>query len=347
MSNTATMMGLGSGSAATQAPKTRAYVACSASARFTALDISDPSNITVLSSLYDGTILNDIKALDLDLERNAAILVSSQNRIITVDISDPTNMSIIGSLQDAYNLDDCEGVKVNTTEQVAYVTAEDDYKFTVVDISNLSSMSVLGSYSNSTYMTMPRDVVFDASTNTTFVAVNSPGRIFAFDVSTPSSPAYVGLLTTVDLTSALFIAPDLANKTLYVTTHTGSSSSVASVDITSPSSMSVLDTINPSGQDECWSPAIDLTRSVLFVPSNTGPLTVIDVSNPSNMTEISYQNIGASNAYAVHDDATSTLYVSWTNNIKSFDTTDTSALVELDALNDTTNLYFAGAIVLA
>ena len=347
MSNTATMMGLGSG-AATQAPKTRAYVACSASARFTALDISDPSNITVLSSLYDGTILNDIKALDLDIERNAAILVSSQNRIITVDISDPTNMSIIGSLQDAYNLDDCEGVKVNTTAQVAYVTTEDDYKFTIVDISNLSSPSVVGQIQNSASFVQLRAVEFDADTDTAYILSYGTSRVMSIDVSTASSPAAIQFLqNTTTLTNVTFSASDFVNKKLYVTTHSGASSSVASVDITSPSSMSVLDTINPSGQDECWSPAIDLTRSVLFVPSNTGPITMIDVSDPSNMTEISYQNIGASNAYAVHDDATSTLYVSWTNNIKSFDTTDTSALVELDALNDTTNLYFAGAIVLA
>lgn len=345
MSNTAMMMGLSSGAGSTPAlPKTRAYVACSASARFTALDITDPSNITVLSSLYDGTILNDIKALDLDLERNAAILVSNQNRIITVDISDPTNMSIIGSLQDAQNLDDCYGVKINTTTQVAYVTTEDDYKFTIVDISNLASPSVVGFIQNSASLTQLRAVEFDADTDTAYILSRATDRVMSIDVSTASSPVFFQLLqNTTTLDEATFSAADFANSKLYVCKKNG----VTSVDITSPSNMSVLDTIDPSGQSECWSPAIDLTRSVLFVPSNTGPVTMIDVSDPSNMTEISYQNIGAANAYAAHDDVTSTLYVSWTNNIKSFDTTDTSALVELDALNDTTNLYFAGAIALA
>lgn len=343
MSNLAMMMGLGSG-AAPAAPKTRAYVVTQGSARITALDISDPTNITVLGSLYNGTILNDVVAIDLDIERNTAVLVSKQDRIITVDISDPANMTITGSLQDNTNLDLCRGVKVNPTEQVAYVTAENYYQFNVVDISNLSSPSLVGTYRNTASFVGLKDVAFDPDTNTVYMLSYGTDRVISIDVSNASSPAGLQFLqNTTTLDQATFSVPDFANGKLYVSKNNG----VTSVDITNPSSMSVLDTIDPSGQLECWSPAIDLTRSVLFVPSNTGPITMIDVSDPSNMTEISYQNITASNAYAAHDDATSTLYVSYNSNLKSFDTTDTSSLVELDALSDSTNLLYAGAIVLA
>ena len=157
---------------------------------FRSLDVSDPSNISQLSSITIATGLTQYAGggIAIDRDNNVAYTVNSGTTLTAIDISDPSNLSILDTLVFGVRLTD---VVIDPTTSVVYVSdrqgggAAGIYS---IDISNPSNMSILDSHNGGVYYTdnlvdLDIDIV-----NKRLVAANQAGYcVVTFDISNPSS----------------------------------------------------------------------------------------------------------------------------------------------------------------
>lgn len=157
------------------------------------VDISDPSNLTLLASLAVPGF-----ALGIAVDGDYAFITASSSGLQVVDISDPANPQLVGSL-----LTPGFASEVVVSGNHAYVA---DYSgdLQVVDVSNPALPFLAGTYStpgNVDGIAVDGDLAFLADENFGLSIV---------DVADPTNPTFVGFLDTAGSARGISVDGDLA-----------------------------------------------------------------------------------------------------------------------------------------
>lgn len=250
-----------------------------------AVDVSDPSAMTIASTIPDSSVYRAHR-IALNAPNSVAYtLGQSTGLFATTDISDPSNMALLGVLTGLGTR--TADFDVDLTLNIAYISHTDSGTITAVDISNASSLSITSSLTVAD-LAGAYGVAHDPTTSITYVTSSAAGGHFltALDTSTPSAMAVEGTLTDPAADQGYGVAVDPANSVAYV----GADGTLVSVDITTPSAMTVLDTLALAGGYYLW---LDADNQVLYVGQGSDPtlpgssgngVVAVDVSDPSLMS---------------------------------------------------------------
>jgi len=218
---------------------------------FQTVDISDPSNLTILGSgitsylpWISGTVTG-WPAIDSSAGR---AFVPSQPDIITMmNISTPSSPSEVTYLYDATNLDRAHFIRLNTATEELFVTCYDDMALTSVDYSVSGGTLTVNSkfvMTPSVAGGLPQGLRLDLTNDIAYVAAAQADEIFAIDISNPASMSQLGsLYSTTYFNSTRDLEIDVTNSVLYGVGSITGNGVFTSVDISNPASMSVIDSI--------------------------------------------------------------------------------------------------------
>jgi Tfp pilus assembly protein PilV len=146
--------------------------------------------------------------------------------------------------------------------------------YVIVDVSNPALPLVVG---NAVVPGGLRDIRI--SGNYAFITSTDNSReILVYDISIPALPVQVDTLNLSGSTNGY--ALDLVGDVLHVVRQ-GSSVQYLTIDISDPTNISVLDSVNASGSSR----DIEIAGDYAFVGSNSNPveIEIFDISNPSNI----------------------------------------------------------------
>ena len=201
-----------------------AYVTASYSNRLTVLDISDPHNPTIVSSLQDSNRLN----FDVDVAvQNGYAYVADQasglGRMAVVDVRDPVHPLVAGSVTNSTLLNGAYRIRVRGN--FAYVSAVYAAAVSAIDISNPQAPQFLNGYQSTALLN--RTTGLDVDSTSQFVVGVSPylstesQPIYPPYPLMPGGPVDTGTVTVASLDpSPLSIAINQASKPPNPTTQT-------------------------------------------------------------------------------------------------------------------------------
>ncbi|MBT4837875.1 MAG: hypothetical protein HON94_11070 [Methylococcales bacterium] len=225
-----------------------------------------------------GTVGN-INAKDVFVSENFAYVAdSSLPGLIIVDVSSPTSPVIVGSVKTARN-----GNRMDVFFKNNIVYIIDDYVFQVIDVSTPTSPSIISSLTlnpSNTLTQVGSDlIVID---NHAYIGTNN--LMTVVNVSTPTSLQVVDSITVPTDISKIVIEGNFA----YILSGS-STASIEIYDITSPSSLTKVSSINFSSIADY---GIDVNGNFLYVmglQSSSG-LFVFDISSPSSPKKVAFFN---------------------------------------------------------
>jgi len=239
-----------------------------------AIDVSNPSSISQISSKSG---YSQARFVDLDTSAKVAFIDNnSLKRLYAVDVSNPASMVDLSFVSYA---DTQYFGAYDQTNKILFRTTGLSQKIQIFDASNPSSMALLIEWSPGTNQ-WPYGIAVDEANQVAFYAdYNSPGYLRSFDYSTPGSPSLLGFVNIGAYGQG--VAIDLVNRVCYVALL--NSNTISAVDISNPSSMSLLGTLTVSLPYQL---ELDVDSGVLYCAGRSYGLgiTSIDVSNPASMT---------------------------------------------------------------
>lgn len=179
---------------------TVAYVCCkqSSSSRLTAVDVSDPTNPSVLGSLVDHARFSS--CIDTHTDGTYVYVAHyDADSLIVVGVGTPASPNVAGSLTDSTNMDGASGVYVDGG--YAYVAAKLSRSLAVVNVGTPASPTLAGSVSDSTDLLGAYRVVVSGSYAYVCRYVTSGLAVTTVDVSNKASPSVAGTLTRSGMNS--------------------------------------------------------------------------------------------------------------------------------------------------
>ncbi len=187
-----------------------------------------------------------------------------------------------------------DGRKIDTQGNYAYVTrAGGNPNFAIIDVSNPDAPNVVGSLNITGGATNGVAV----SGNYAYVASSSNQKeLVVVDISNPSSPFEAGTLNLPGNADGLSVAVD--GTTLYLTRVSSAQDEFYSIDITTPTNPTVLDSLSYSGSIN----DVHILGSYAYLAStnNSAELVVVDISVPGNLSSAgSYNVAGPTDAISI------------------------------------------------
>lgn len=249
-----------------------------------ALDISDKSNISVISSYSSTVYFNGPIDIKLDTTNQIAYVVNFiGDSISAIDISNTSGMTGIGRFTDSTNMDAPTSLVLDLENQFAFVVGSFSYSVRAVNIAD--PVNLVGIYTISGAIngldSLPNDIAIDTDTSTLFVTKPSGQGIVKFTYNFAASISYSDDITNPSLSNPRAIALDPTTSYGYVTNTTGDS--IVSFTMSSLSVANVL--VSSSYLNDAWELAIDYSRQFVFVTSNNSNyFASVDISNPTNMS---------------------------------------------------------------
>ena len=202
----------------------------SANSSLTAINITDPSNLSELSNLIISG--SNSQAVFLDDTNKIAYLLGFYS-LYSIDISNPSSMSLLDTLAlPASNF--FRNIDVDLTNNVAYVVAQAGLLVSI-DISNPSSMVQLSTHTAG--ISGSYEIKIDTTNNVAYVGCGSANVLAAVNISNPSSMSFISSISSTLFQNTPKIQLDITNNRLYIIS--SSRNSVALVNISNPSSMSI------------------------------------------------------------------------------------------------------------
>lgn len=278
--------------------------------RLDSFNISGDS-FSLLQSYLDFFYADNVTAINLDKSRDLIFTFAADDNIIgTWDISNPSNMTPTGYIFSSTLYDKIDSPFYDTGNQIIYsVDNFNDGYFAITDVSNpygSTGMVTLDSiFSTSNFLTANLDV--DLNSNVAYVigtsSMNTNLAITSFtsiDVSDPSNASILSILTGTEF-SGFYpgdVAIDSAEQVAYVSLgfkfpSNFGTGGLVSIDISNPSSMSVIDSYFNSEPQVFL--ALDKGSNTLYSRSQYSIFTY-DISNSSSISLIS-QFTGFSTIY--------------------------------------------------
>jgi len=207
--------------------------------------------------------------------------VPAVNVLIAYDCADPTSISELGRITDTTNLVNAHQVVVDINQNIACVSCND--RITFIDISDPTNMTYISHYSKR-FEGMALD-----TTNKILYGVDRAGsRLYSLDVSDVANfNSTLDVLDNLSDTQAFDIsydaqiALDKTNDVLYVPSYLY----LTSIDVSTPSSLSILQKYYNNSYPDLRGVALDVTRDTCFGASYADDRIVsFNISNPSSIS---------------------------------------------------------------
>lgn len=263
----------GNGSSGIAISGTTAYVANQASNTLAVLDISNPSNISFVGTVFNGQLngpywvtVNGTTGYVTNLNSNAPLPPPNSNKLVVFDITNPLSPSIVGNTTLGFQ---CYSFQVVGTTGYA-LNANSNY-IRVLDLTNPSVPTPIGTVNlpliGGRYMTV----------NGNFGYV--PHQFFPGTVSILQlSPGTATVVGSVSSGGNIPNFMEVKGTTGYVTNI--SSSTIGVINLTNPTAPVLLATVSANSPF-----AIGINGNFAYVSNNSAPLVNgYDISNPANPT---------------------------------------------------------------
>lgn len=147
---------------------------------FTVIDISDPSNPVLETSVSDSTNFN--YGGDIAISGNHAFLAArvTSGFVTSVDISNPSSPSVVQRTTDGFGANGAQNIKI--AGDYAYVTVPNIDSVLIFDISDPANMTRITNINNTTDMPMnsPQDIAIGSYV---YVLSNTSDNIIAFEAT--------------------------------------------------------------------------------------------------------------------------------------------------------------------
>ena len=135
------------------------YVSGTTPNYFNAIDYSDPTALSITSSL--STTYGGDKIV-VDTDRDTAFMKAGA-RLTSINISNPASMSERTTLSSSTDMNTGGGLAIDTTNDLVFTGHYSNDKVAVIDTSNVASLSVISSISNATNLNQPSVLATDPS----------------------------------------------------------------------------------------------------------------------------------------------------------------------------------------
>lgn len=247
------------------------------------LDVQDVENMTVTSSTSAGVLVNfqTVRTISDGTYLYVANGKYNNAAINSYDVSDETSISLADTVQSNALLNGLSDISADWDNDFLFVCTANNYDLHVYDISDPTDMVKVQTYTNSTNAGYPYSTVVDSANLNVYLINYSRGKLASFSYDASSGAlTHLSTLSNASL-DGLYQAIDLDNQVIYVMDLL--QNRLTSVDISNPSSMSVLDYISIPGSG--FYVTLDVGRQLAFVGRDD--INCIDISDPSNLTLLS------------------------------------------------------------
>lgn len=225
----------------------------SGSRRLRSVNVSNPSGMSILQTLDLTASYSVLRILCFDKERS--ILFCSWQEanspyargLLTVDVSNPSAMSVsntitIPGLTAEFGLDGA----LDSVNNVLYATHDSTSAVYAIDVSDVASMSVLSVFTDPDLSNL-KEIFVDVFNGGICYVVSGNGsnKLVALNVSNPSSISKLSAFTSGSMIEPTSVSCDVVSQIAYVGCNAGGSATenTLAIDISNPSSMSVLSTL--------------------------------------------------------------------------------------------------------
>ncbi len=252
----------------------------STSRKLTVWDYDDPLNPVERGTLSVVTSSTSATLSDLDYEDGYLYLPMGNGspRLSVVDVSDPDSPSLAGTLSSFGSGNPVSGGG-EVQAQGDYLYNTGGQYFVVTDISNKASISVLATIDANVPGTERMDGLI-VSGEYAYIGSEREETFVIVDIADPSAPA----VRSTTAFARVGRRPDMAIKDnvvfLQARELTPSSNYITSIDVSDPDSPVILDEVVRSGG---FTESMVINGDYLY---SNGSLSIIDVSDPSNMSEV-------------------------------------------------------------
>ena len=160
---------------------------------FNAVDYSDPTSMSITSSLAT-TARGDL--IVLDTARDTAFMKAGGS-LVSINIANPASMSVRTTLASSGDMAIAGGLAIDTTNDLVFTGHYGNDKVAVIDTSNVASLSVISSLSDSTNLNQPTVLATDPSKELLFcLCLDS---LSVVDYSNTSSMSITDTISEVNL----------------------------------------------------------------------------------------------------------------------------------------------------
>lgn len=243
------------------------------------IDVSDPSNPTILDFVGTGT---NTRGLAYDkYSKRVYVAAYGSHSLISIDVSNPSDISVTGSYTSSTYLTNAYGVALDNTKKIVYVTESDG--ITSFDVSG-TTPAFKDSLTNTAYFGFQvTDPILDKETDTLYLISGNDDTVSAIDVSDPTNMSIKDTLRdTTRFDNIRTGALDADNKILYV----GGFYGLSAIDVSDPTNMVRLNT-------ETGIPFTYVTGTIVLdigsgflYNTGSGGLDKFDISDPYNITHV-------------------------------------------------------------
>jgi 6-phosphogluconolactonase (cycloisomerase 2 family) len=239
--------------------------------------------MTVTSSTSAGSLVNFFSVSTISDGTYLYVANGKYNNaaLNSYDVSDETSISLADSIQSNSIFNGLTHISADWDNDFLFASTANNYDLHVYDISDPTDMVKVDTYTNSTNAPYPSGTVVDSANLNVYLLNFSRGKLASFSYNASSGAlTHLSTLSNASL-DGLYPAIDLDNEVVYVMDIL--QKRLTSVDISNPSSMSVLDYISIPGSG--YYTALDVGRQLAFVGRDE--INCIDISDSSNLTLLS------------------------------------------------------------
>ena len=254
-----------------------AYVAAGwgfGAGHFYVLDISNPSLPAVVGGLETPGV-----ATGVVISGPYAYVSHEASGVIVVDVSDPTSPAISANVP----LASAAGSIAVSGAHLYVGCSGNQARVDVVNISNPLAPVHVGSIGIASFA-LVSDLA--AAGSRIYAAANGLG-LAIIDISNPSTPALLGHSTYPSATRGIAVSGSYACLSYMGPAET---SHVAMFDVSNPHSPIVVDDLIVPG--EGWTQDVEIAGEYAFVSDEVTGLHIIDISNPSALTQVGWIQLG-------------------------------------------------------
>jgi 6-phosphogluconolactonase (cycloisomerase 2 family) len=228
----------------------------------TAIDISDPENLSIIDSFTHSTYLNGPYNIVINSAGTVAYVACPVGGYITtVDISDPENMSVLDYLSAANQPID---VALDETNDLLYVIGFLGDIIASFDVSDPSDFSLATFLTNSTAYNGPYSLAINSDATKAFIVGNIGDTLACVNISNGASA--ISLIKYEDISSNILaprgIVLDETNEFAWVSGY--DSNKIQQFDISDPATSMPAGSIYHSGIAGIHKLAIDVSNGHLY-----------------------------------------------------------------------------------
>lgn len=214
------------------------------------------------------------------------VMAAANDSITTVNVSDPDNPVVVGTpLVDAVVLADAfAGIHIGGNALL--VTSRLGDSVAAIDVSTPTAPTMLDSVTDISVLNGAVAIGLDAVNQVAFVIANNANRIVSVDYSNLSALSVISSLQDgPSFSNPWAIAVDSTNQIAYLPSY--NNDRINSVNIANPAAMTLIQSKQEVVHlNSAWGCALSPDLTKLYVACDGGRITVMDVSDPSNMTVV-------------------------------------------------------------